>query len=83
MKQLIIEPVMFECTLKECPPGLFVFDNELCIKSEYYTQHENRSVMEVFVASSGEYFWGGVNTYEARDKLMVIPCDWKWDEQPE
>lgn len=35
MKKLIIVPDGWKCKLNECPPGFFVYDNQLCFKTEY------------------------------------------------
>lgn len=77
MKALVIQPSRFPCTLAECPPGFFVFGEELCFKSEYKTNHENVFVCDAY-CSSGEYFWGGTKDYEDRENLMVIPCEANW-----
>lgn len=76
MKRLIVTPVDWECRLDECPSGLFVFDGIIGLKSEYHTDGK----MDVYVAASGEYFWGGVDTHEAKNALMVIPCTYEWEE---
>lgn len=70
-------------TLAECPPGLFLFNGTLGFKTEYgailgkdhggtvdfYMTHWP----DAYVAASGEYFWGGASTHEARAALRVIP----------
>lgn len=60
---------------KECPEGLFLFNGSLCFKSEYKTQNQSSGYWQsdAYVVSSGEYFWGGASTAEARDKLLVTP----------
>lgn len=35
MKQLILVPEGWPCTLRECPPGNFVLNDQLCFKTEY------------------------------------------------
>ena len=35
MNRLIIKPEGWECKLKDCPPGFFMFRNNLCFKTEY------------------------------------------------
>jgi len=47
MKQIIIEPDGWKCLIEECRPGHFMFNNELCFKTEYG--------MEVY-CSTGEIF---------------------------
>jgi hypothetical protein len=62
-------------SLDECPEGLFLFNGTLCFKSEYHTQSQvtGYSQCDAYVVSSGEYFWGGASTAEARDNLLVTP----------
>ena len=66
-------PVGPVCKLSECPPGLFLvvddLGNNLGLKTEYSSE-------EVFVVVSGEYFWGGVQTDDARQNLRVVPCEY-------
>lgn len=71
MKRLVIKPNIWECSLKECPPGFFMFKNDLCFKTEY---GEN----EVY-CSSGETFWGGAKTKEEIAELLVQPCVAIWE----
>lgn len=62
--------------LRNCPPGLFVFDGTLCFKSEYST-NENAIAGEggdAYVVESGEYFWGGAKSKADRGNLMVTPA---------
>lgn len=56
--------------LKNCPIGLFLFDNELCLKTEYKTE---RGAIEAYIVSSGEFFWGGTNLPERQRELSVTP----------
>lgn len=51
--------------LKDCPIGLFIKDNTLCIKTEYGN--------EAYIVSSGEYFWGGAKTKEKIGEVLVLP----------
>ncbi len=55
--------------LGNCPIGLFIFDGELCIKTEYYTKNEP----DCYIISSGEYFCGGQNRKVELSELMVTP----------
>ena len=75
VRQLVIKPDGWPCTLAECPPGLFIFDaadyQTLGFKSEY-------GVDNPYIIDGGEVFWGGVNTKEARGKLPVQPCQAVW-----
>jgi len=76
MKQLKIVPDGWLCTLGQCPPGLFVFQNCLGFKSEYGQD-------EMYVVESGEAFWGGTNTKEKRLSLPVQPCKTEWLKEEE
>lgn len=51
--------------LKECPIGLFLKENTLCVKTEYG--------LDAYIVSSGEYFWGGAKTKEERANVLVLP----------
>lgn len=51
--------------LKECPIGLFIKDNTLCVKTEYGN--------EAYIVSSGECFWGGAKTREQIGDILVLP----------
>jgi hypothetical protein len=70
MAKVTLVPSQDECTLDECPPGLFLFDGTLGLKDEYGT-HEGR--LDVYCADSGEYFWGGTSTLDELRKLVVQP----------
>ena len=60
-----------QCTLGECPPGLFRFDGTLCFKSEYSSKPGQP---DAYCVESGEYFWGGTSgDIEARRALIVTP----------
>ena len=62
------------CTLADCPPGLFLFDGNLCFKTEYDILIDPmKCTPHAFVLASGEMFWGGVKTHEERRNLMVQP----------
>lgn len=76
MQKLTIEPNGWVCTLKECPPGHFVFADSLCFKTEYTSSNGN---IEVF-NEAGEVFWGGKNLPFERDKIIVQPVIAKWEE---
>lgn len=78
MKRLVLEPSGWQCTLEECPAGLFVYENTVGFKSEYRTN----GIIEVF-CDSGEVFWGGVNSTKERDKLIVQPVVTEWEEYEE
>ena len=52
---------------EECPVGMFTYDGELCLKTEYG--------LEAYIVSSGERFWGGVNNKEQLRHVMVCPVE--------
>ena len=67
-----------QVTLIMCPPGLFLFEGSICLKTEYGTEAPEGSGQwwpEAYCGDSGEFFWGGTKTHEERAKLMVIPID--------
>lgn len=68
---------MEACTLADCPPGLFLFGETLCFRSEYSTTVKVPPYVQpdAYVVESGEYFWGGAKTSVERSALMVHPCD--------
>lgn len=51
--------------LKDCPKGLFIKDNTLCVKTEYGN--------EAYIVWSGEYFWGGAETKAEIGEVLVLP----------
>lgn len=75
--------------LADCPPGLFLFNGTLGFKTEYRGMETVGPVnvpgdqvrwrvgthSEVYVASSGEAFWGGVTKKDDREALLVTPVD--------
>jgi hypothetical protein len=72
MKQLVIEPDGWPCRYDECRPGLFMFHECLSLMSEYGK--------EAYLEASGEIFWGGVSSKEARAALIVQPVRANWQE---
>lgn len=62
-----IVPDGWPIRLRDCPPGLFEFNNGFHLKTEY-------GPTEAYVCDSGECFWGGTDNAEDRDNLMVIPA---------
>lgn len=82
MRQLCLEPEGWPCTLSECPPGLFVFNDIVGFKSEYGARDESgRIYSEVFCADTGEYFWGGTSDKYKRELLVVQPVVVRWAEK--
>lgn len=71
--KLVIVPDGWPTTLDRCPPGFFVFDGFLCLKSEYMTDGKHDAYCE-----SGEYFWGGAKSTDERAALIVQPCRAEW-----
>lgn len=62
--------------LADCPPGLFLFGAHLGFKSEYRTVNSaGFAQTDAYVVASGEYFWGGAPTAEAREELLVQPLE--------
>lgn len=59
------KPPEGKVSLRDCPPGLFLFSGILGFKSEYG--------QDAYVVESGEFFWGGTSTHEERLKLEVKP----------
>lgn len=55
MKRIEIKPDGWPIQIEECPPGFFMYEGQLCFKSEYKTEASNYQDMEVF-NSAGEYF---------------------------
>lgn len=72
MKRLELKPSGFPMTLAECPPGFFLFENHVFLKSEY---GHCESYCE-----SGEMFWGGTTSLAERAKLQVQPLESEWTE---
>lgn len=72
-KHLILKPFGWPTTFRDCPPGLFVFNGGVCLKSEY---GEGESFCE-----SGEVFWGGTSTPNERANLVVQPVIAEWQEE--
>lgn len=58
-------PSGLPCTLRLCPPGLFLYRNTIGFKDEYGG--------DPFCAESGEFFWGGKDTVDERNELEVLP----------
>lgn len=68
MKQLIMQPDGWPRCLGECSPGYFVYEGQLCFKSEYSAE------MQIY-NSAGECFCG-----KERDSLIVQPVVPEWIE---
>lgn len=55
MKRVTIQPDGWPVKIEECPPGHFMYEDQLCFKSEYMTSESDYKDIEVF-NSGGEYF---------------------------
>lgn len=60
-----------EVRLIDAPVGLFKHGKCLGLKTEYMINNR----VEAYVVESGEIFWGGVNTDEEVNNLLVTPID--------
>ncbi len=74
MKQLVLKPNNFPCTLRECPPGPFLFNDVPCFKSEY--RHNNGRIDAYNQA--GEFFCA--NGEADVNAVIVQPLEWFWEE---
>ena len=64
------EPVV---TLAECPIGLFVYGDTLCLKTEY---GNNQGRIDAYIVVSGEFFWGDApQTIATQRASLVAPLD--------
>ncbi|MDW5315030.1 hypothetical protein [Rhizobium sp. PL01] len=72
------------CSLADCPPGPFLFNGMIGFKTEYgamsgkdigggKVEWEVTGGPDVYVMDSGETFWGGTSSKEARAALHVLP----------
>ena len=67
MKTLSIKPDGWPCTLLECPPGFFVYEDSLCFKTEY-----DQDIVEAY-CESGETF--------CKEKTTIVqPVEAVWIE---
>ncbi len=74
-RRMVIVPDGWPCALSDAPPGFFVFQDRLSMKSEYRTD----GIVDAY-CESGEYFWGMTSSVEDRAKLIVQPVEVKWEE---
>jgi len=71
MKELKIEPNGWPCKFFECPIGLFLSEDTLCLRTEYGD--------DAFIIESGESFWGPApQTKKSRAECVVQPCIAVW-----
>lgn len=73
--------------LIDAPVGLFMYEETLCLKTEYMNRQGG---VEAYIVESGDVFWGGAKSQEERNNLDVTPvslddlkqhgrweeCDW-------
>lgn len=76
MKTFVIEPKGWPCKLNELEAGLFLFEDELCLKTAYVTGGK----VEAYIVDGGSTFWGGTNIDTDREKLEIQPVVAKWVE---
>lgn len=58
-------------TLVECPIGLFLHEDTLCLKTEY---GNNEGRIDAYIVSTGEFFWGDSSQkVDNQRKQLVIP----------
>ena len=74
MRRLVVAPDGWPCVYEECPPGLFAFNGELCLKDQY------GAAGAPYIAETGEISWGGTTSQKDRDRLVVQPCKAVWEE---
>lgn len=72
-KELVLRPVGWPCTLYQCPPGFFLYNGNVCFKTEYRSDNK----MEVF-CESGEFFCASTKTEDEKEKLEVQPLEADW-----
>ena len=58
--------------LCDAPIGLFLFEDTLCLMTEYSSEGCGR---HAYIVSSGEMFWGGAKSKEERANLEVTPVE--------
>lgn len=50
--------------LIDAPVGVFVFQDELVLKTEYMTNIDGVYIPDCYILSTGEKFWGGMKSTE-------------------
>lgn len=71
MKRLELQPEGWPCTFGECPPGLFLMGEDVCLRTQYGSDA---------YLDNGDAFWGGASTKEDRNALIVQPLKAVWME---
>ena len=74
MKKLTLIPTGWPCSLEECPPGHFLFDEKYVgFKTEYRTSEGTiEAYNEAGEAHSGRH---------CPDEVIVQPLEPKWEEE--
>ena len=76
MRRLVMVADGWPCSLRECRPEHFVWEDRLCFKDDYGS--EGNSYNE-----AGEIFWGGASDKVARAALIVQPVSPVWEPYEE
>ena len=63
--------------LIDAPIGIFRFDGELVLKTEYYSEDKQsgKYIPDCYIIRTGEYFWGGAKTANELINLDIEPVD--------
>lgn len=63
--------------LIDAPIGIFRFDGELVLKTEYKSENKlsGKYIPDCYIVRTGEYFWGGAKTANELNNLDVEPVD--------
>ena len=63
--------------LIDAPIGIFRFDGELVLKTEYKSKNKQsgKYIPDCYIVRTGEYFWGGAKTANELNNLDVEPVD--------
>lgn len=63
--------------LIDAPIGIFRFDGELVLKTEYKSENKQsgKYIPDCYIVRTGEYFWGGAKTANELNNLDVEPVD--------
>ena len=63
--------------LIDAPIGIFRFDGELVLKTEYCSENKlsGKYIPDCYIVRTGEYFWGGAKTANELNNLDVEPVD--------
>lgn len=70
---LVIVPQKRRRKLVDCPTGLFLHGDTLCLKTEY---GNNEGRIDAYIVSTGEFYWGDApQTIANQRKQLVTPCD--------